>query len=85
MAKVIPLFKSGKEDRFSNYRPISLLSQFLKILKKLFNSRLTDFVEKCHILSDCQYGFRNNRSTSLALLQLTEEISSAIDCKLSTI
>ena len=34
-AKVIPLFKAGDVDTFSNYRPVSLLSQFSKILEKV--------------------------------------------------
>ena len=32
-AKVVPLFKSGSKSNFSNYRPVSILSQFSKILK----------------------------------------------------
>ena len=40
IAKVIPLFKNENKSDFSNYRPISLLSQFSKILEKIFNERL---------------------------------------------
>ena len=35
IAKVIPLFKSGDNDTFTNYRPVFLLSQFSKILEKI--------------------------------------------------
>ena len=36
IAKVIPIFKSGLKDSFTNYRPVSLLPQFSKILEKTF-------------------------------------------------
>ena len=35
LAKIIPVLKSGSKAEFNNYRPISLLSQFSKILEKL--------------------------------------------------
>ena len=38
IAKVIPLFKNGNKSDFSNYRPISLLSQFSKILENYSTS-----------------------------------------------
>ena len=44
ISKVIPILKSGDNSILSNYRPISLLSQFSKILKKLIERRLSCFL-----------------------------------------
>ena len=74
LAKVIPLCKTGNQNVFTNYIPVSLLPQFSKILDKLFSEKLDAFIEKQNILSDSQYGFRSNRSTSMALLELIEDI-----------
>ncbi len=56
-AKVIPLYKNGDKHVFSNYRPVSLLPQFSKILEKLFVIRLDKFIDRYNILSSSQYGF----------------------------
>ena len=85
IAKVKPLYKSGEKDLFTNYRPVSLLSQFSKILEKLFNNRLDDFLEKNDLLVDEQYGFRKERSTSMAITQLIEELTNANEDKKFTI
>ena len=77
IAKVIPLFKSGENDIFTNYRPVSLLSQFSKILEKLVDRRLDSFFDKHKILVEQQYGFRKARSTSMAITQLIEDITNA--------
>ena len=37
IAKVIPIFKTGEKNVFTNFRPVSRLLQFSKILEKLFN------------------------------------------------
>ena len=60
LAKVTPVFKSDNRLMISNYRPISVLPVFSKILEKLMNSRLQNFVDKHKILCDNQYGFREN-------------------------
>ena len=85
VAKVVPLFKSGEKNVFTNYRPVSLLPQFSKILEKLFNKRLEKFLNKNKILSDNQYGFRENMSTSLALMELIEDITQSLDTHRHTI
>ncbi len=41
--------------------------------------RLIKFIEKNKILTKHQYGFRANRSTELAIIELTDKITKAID------
>lgn len=85
IAKVIPLFKAGEKDQFSNYRPVSILPQFSKILEKLFEKRLDNFINKYNLLVNSQYGFRTGRSTAMALTDLVENITSAIENKMHAI
>ena len=79
IAKIIPIFKNGQKTEFTNYRPISILSQFSKILEKLFNLRLDKFLDANKILSNSQYGLRPGMSTVHAAAELVEQIASAID------
>jgi Notch-like protein len=46
ISKTIPIYKSGDEHSLNNYRPISLLPTFSKILEKLMYKRLVNFLEK---------------------------------------
>ena len=46
ISRIVPIFKAGDKNSFDNYRPISMLPQFLKVLEKLFENRLLNFVEK---------------------------------------
>ena len=85
LAKEIPLYKTGNHNVFTNYRPVSLLPQFSKILDKSFSEKRDDFIEKQNILSEIQYSFRSNKSTSMALLELIEEITSPVNNKKCTI
>ena len=66
IAKVIPIYKSKEKYIFSNYRPISILPTFSKILERLMYNRLIIFINKYNILYKYQFGFRKNHSTSMA-------------------
>ena len=46
LANIIPVYKSGSQTCLCNYRPISWLSVFNKILEKLMYKRLLIFLEK---------------------------------------
>ena len=81
ISTIIPISKCGSNVEFNDYRPISLLCQFSKIVEKLYNKRLEKCIDKNNILSTSQYGFRTNMSTSHALIDLVEEISTSLDKK----
>ena len=79
IARVVPLFKTGDLSLFTNYRPVSVLPAFSKILERIVYNRLINFLNKFSILSNNQYGFRKNHSTAYALIQLYDKLSDAID------
>ena len=81
IAKVCPVFKDGSKQDISNYRPISILPSFSKILEKLVYVRLYNYVVKCNILTAKQFGFQPSHSCYMALLELYDRLSEAIDNK----
>ena len=56
-AKVVPVFKKDSKLNYSNYCPISLLSNIEKILEKLMYRRLYTFLNDNNIYN-LQFGFR---------------------------
>ena len=78
-AKVIPIFKKDSKLDYSNYRPISLLSNIEKILEKLMYKILYTFLNNNNIIYNLQFGFRQHYSTSYALINITKNIRKALD------
>ena len=68
-----------------NYRPISLLTSFSKILEKLIYKRTMTFLTDFDILSGTQFGFRKKHSTTHELLKFLDKVAHSIDNKLHTI
>ena len=79
VARVIPLFKAGDITSFSNYRPVSVLPLFSKILERLMYTRLLSFINKHNLLYSFQFGFRKDHSPNLALIYLVDKVSDALE------
>ena len=79
IARVVPIFKPGDKALFSNFRPISVLPCFSKILERIIYNRIINYLNDFNGLCDNQYGFRKNRSPSLTLIDLCVRIYSAFD------
>ena len=66
LTKVIPTYKANDPSLFTNYRPISLLSNFSKFFEKAMYNRIAEFAEQYNILYRYQMDFGQNYSTSHA-------------------
>ena len=74
IAKAVPIHKKHSKLVYSNYQPISLLSNLEKILEKLMYSRIFKFLNDNNSIYPLQFGFRQKFSTTHALISLTEDI-----------
>ena len=73
-ARVVLIFKKGQTQAFENYRPISLLSSFHKVIEKIVKEKVLNFLNNNKILYKYQFGFRKSYSTNLALLDVVENL-----------
>lgn len=62
VTKISPVFK-GDHDDCANYRPICLLPIINKILEKIANNQLLDYLEENQLLCSQQFGFRQKSNT----------------------
>jgi len=77
LAKIKPIFKKGDKLDIQNYRPISILSAFSKILEKLMYN--LSFLKKHNTLANVQQGFRAKKSTETASHSFIESVQEALD------
>ena len=62
LEKVIPIPKKGNAKECSNYHTIELISHANKVMLKLLQARLQQYVN--HELPDVQAGFKTGRVTT---------------------
>ena len=78
-SRIAPIFKSGNSDDSSNYRPVSILPILSKVLEKAVHKQLSDYLEDSDLLSNCQFGFRKQKSTKSAATVFTDDIRKFVD------
>ena len=80
-SEVKPLYKKGDKTEFSNYRPISLLTSFSKIIEKIIYKRLYCQLIRNNILVNEQFGFREKFPTEMATYTLLNNVLSSLGRK----
>jgi hypothetical protein len=78
-ATVTAIFKKGDRQDPGNYRPISLTSIPCKMLEQLIRKEIIEHMNRNRLFTDCQFGFRAKKSTTLQLLYAVEEWIETID------
>ena len=79
--KVSPIYKADNSSNISNYRPISVLPSFSKMLERIMYNCLQKYLKYQNILYNKQFGFRTGHSTEHAIAQLVDQIYEAFDNK----
>ena len=77
--KVTPVFKSGDLKEISNYRSISVLPCFLKLLELMRCNRLYSYLANEKILYSKQFGFVKSHSTEYAISELADQIHESLE------
>ena len=85
IAQIIPVFKKGDKENIENYRPISILPVFSKVLERIMYNLLYEYFMNNNLLPEHQFGFQINNSTEHAILQFTRDITQNLDNGKSTL
>ena len=81
IAEVIPIHRAGPKNICSNYRPISLISPFVKIFGKCLHFHLYNYFTRNNLLNKNQNGFMKKSSTSDAVLDIYNQILQSLNEK----
>lgn len=79
LANVTPIFKKGRKDDASNYRPVSLTCVVCKLLERIIKDSVWEHLNKFRLIRDTQHGFRSGRSCLTNLLEFLEFITKQLD------
>ena len=77
LADVTPIFKKKDETFVENYKPVSVLPTVSKILERIIQKQIANYIEK--ILSPFLCEYRKGFSTQYAFLSLIERWRLCLD------
>jgi len=83
-AFVTPVFKKGATSDPNNYRPISLTCSCCRVMERIINFRLIDYLLEHQLITKHQHGFLRKHSTCSNLLETVNDWSLALDRHLIT-
>jgi exonuclease III len=78
-ALVRPFYKGGQHKQFENYRPISILPLFDKILEKYLDFHLSSYLKEFDIIDKRQFAYQKGRNVN----ELFGDFSNYINSNLS--
>ena len=79
IARITPVLKKGDAKDCKNYRPISVLPAFSKVLEELILRRLNTHLANNNILAKEQFAYQMGKGTEDAMKDLMAEICKALD------
>ena len=79
IANVTLIFKSGDKGNVRNYRSISILPVFSKVLERIMYNRVYNRLDSKGLLYEKRFGFQRNNSTEHVILQLTRDITGSFE------
>ena len=79
-SNIVPVHEKGDKQVVDNYRPVSLLPIFGKILERLIFNSLFEFLHENNLVNKSQSGFRPSNSCEYQLLSIIHDIYASFDC-----
>ena len=80
ISKVVPIYKkAGSKQDMENYRGISIVNAFSKIIEQIVANQLVSHLNRNSFFYEHQYGFLKGRSTTQAILQVVNLVSDNIN------
>ena len=76
---VSPIYKKGVKTEIRNYRPVSVTSCCSRILERLINRKIVDYLNSNNLIVNSQHGFQAGKSTDTILLSFYDYVTDCLD------